>query len=99
MECPASPDIVETHNSGALVPKPMMTMPMMNGEMPSFRASAADPSTNTSLDQANAKRPPSMKTTESQNGMSEYIVKKGGDRTKVGHRPKHRTILPRRHFS
>ena len=24
---------------------------------------------------------------------------KGGDRTKVGHRPKHRTILPPRHFS
>ena len=54
----------------------MLTIPMMNGEMPSAFATAAAPSTNTSLDHARTASPPSMRTSESQNGMSEYIVKK-----------------------
>ena len=52
----------------------MFTALMMNGEMPSAFATAAAPSTNTSLDQANAKRPPDIKTADSQNGMSVYTV-------------------------
>ena len=61
---------LEAESSGALVPKPMITMPMMNGEMPRIFATAAAPSTKKSLDHARAARPPTIITSESQNGMS-----------------------------
>ena len=70
MACPEAPDIALTQSSGALVPKPITTMPTTNGEIPSRRASAAAPSTKASLDFASAKSPPAMNATESQSGMS-----------------------------
>ena len=73
-ECPEAPESTLTHSSGALVPKPMMTIPTMNGDMPSMRAAVAAPSTKTSLDQASAANPPTTNTTASHNGMSVYIV-------------------------
>ena len=63
-----------THNSGALVPNPIITIPMMKGEMPSVRATSDAPSTKMSLDQDSATSPPTTKTIESQTGISEYIL-------------------------
>lgn len=73
LECPENPLITLTHSSGALVPKPMITMPMTNGEMPSAFATFAAPSTNRSLDHASAASPATIITSDSQNGISVYI--------------------------
>jgi hypothetical protein len=67
------PERAETQSSGALVPKPIMTMPITKGDMQKSLASRAAASTKKSLDQASATSPPITSDKAANNGMSVYI--------------------------
>ncbi len=69
-ECPPMPATSDTSSSGALVPKPIITMPTISGDIPKRRAMAPAESTNTSALFASANNPPMTNTSESKTGMS-----------------------------
>jgi hypothetical protein len=72
-ECFETPDITLTQSSGALVPNPIITIPIMNGDILKTLAITEAPATNASLDHANKTKPKTTKTTESRNGIFPYI--------------------------
>ena len=72
-ECPVAPDSADTHSSGADVPNPIITMPMMKRLTPNAFAKALAPSTNIFALHASAASPPTTNAMESQIEISGYM--------------------------
>ena len=70
LECLDIPDSTDTASSGALVPKPITTIPTISGDTPSARAILAAAAMNRSALHPRAASPPAMNTRESQSEMS-----------------------------